>query len=135
MRGGEILLCVRGSTGTVSVASTELSGANVTRGIVPIRFDRNLLTQDFGYYVMTSGEIQEQIREKTYGAALMQINIRDLRQVTLFVPPLKEQKAIVATLDNLSSGTQRLANLYQRKLAVLAVLKKSLLYHAFAGKL
>jgi len=86
MRGGEILLCVRGSTGTVSVASTELSGANVTRGIVPIRFDRNLLTQDFGYYVMTSGEIQEQIREKTYGAALMQINIRDLRQVTLFVP-------------------------------------------------
>jgi type I restriction enzyme, S subunit len=135
MHGGEILLCVRGSTGTVSVASTELSGANVTRGIVPIRFERSLLTQDFGYYLMTSGEIQKQIREKTYGAALMQINICDLRQVTLFVPPLKEQKAIVGNLDNLSSGTQRLANLYQRKLAVLEALKKSLLHQAFTGNL
>ena len=37
--GGELLLCVRGSTGVVSIASAELVGANVTRGIVPIRFD------------------------------------------------------------------------------------------------
>jgi type I restriction enzyme S subunit len=101
MHGGELLLCVRGSTGTVSVASAELHGANVTRGIVPIRFDLTLLTQEFGYYLMSSGKIQEQIREKTYGAALMQINIRDLRNVALSFPPLEKQKEIVANLDTL----------------------------------
>ena len=44
--GGELLLCVRGSTGLVSIASSELVGANVTRGIVPIRFNRALLKPD-----------------------------------------------------------------------------------------
>ena len=34
--GGELLMCVRGTTGVLSIASEELSGANVTRGITPI---------------------------------------------------------------------------------------------------
>lgn len=135
MQGGEILLCVRGSTGTVSIASPELAGANVTRGIVPIRFDETLLTPCFGYYLMSSSEIQEQIRKKTYGAALMQINIRDLRKITLSFPPLKEQKRIANKLDSLSTDTERLAALYEGKLAALEALKKSLLKHAFTGQL
>ncbi len=77
LRGGELLLCVRGSTGVVSIASPELIGANVTRGIVPIRFDRSLVTPEFGFYLISSWPVQSQVREKTYGAALMQINIRD----------------------------------------------------------
>ena len=133
--GGELLLCVRGSTGVVSIASAELVGANVTRGIVPIRFDRALLTPDFGFYLMSSGEVQSQIREKTYGAALMQINIRDLRNVMLSFPPLKEQEGIAAKLDTLTTETQRLASLYERKLAAMEALKKSLLHQAFTGQL
>ncbi len=73
LRGGELLLCVRGSTGVVSVTAPELAGANVTRGIVPIVFNTSLIFQDFGYFLMTSEAVQSQIREKTYGAALMQI--------------------------------------------------------------
>jgi len=34
-----------------------------------------------------------------------------------------------------SQSTQRLASLYERKLAALAALKKSLLHEAFTGKL
>lgn len=135
LSGGELLLCVRGTTGLVSIASAELAGANVTRGIVPIRFDGALLAQDFGFYLMSSGEVQRQIREKTYGAALMQINIRDLRNVTLSFPPLKEQEKITAKLDALSAETQRLSSIYQQKLAALEALKKSLLHQAFTGQL
>jgi type I restriction enzyme S subunit len=133
--GRELLLCVRGSTGVVSIASAELVGANVTRGIVPIRFDADLLTPDFGFYLMSSGSVQSQIREKTYGAALMQINIRDLRNIMLSFPALKEQKVIAAKLDALSAKTQRLESIYQQKLAALGALKKSLLDQAFTGAL
>jgi len=49
----------------------------------------------------------------------MQINIRDLRLISLSIPPLKEQKAIASQLDALSAETQRLASLYERKLAAL----------------
>ena len=135
LQGGELLLCVRGSTGIVSIAAPELVGANVTRGIVPIRFNRSFLMPEFGFYLLSAGPVQSQIREKTYGTALMQINIRDLRIISLSFPPLKEQETIAAKLDSLHDETQRLASLYQRKLAALEALKKSLLHQAFSGQL
>jgi len=135
LQGGELLLCVRGSTGVVSIAAPELAGANVTRGIVPIRFNRSLLVPEFGFYLISGGPVQSQIREKTYGTALMQINIRDLRLISLSIPPLKEQKAIAANLDALHEETQRLARLYERKHAALEALKRSLLHQAFTGEL
>ena len=133
--GAELLLCVRGSTGVVSIASEELKGGNVTRGIVPIRFDSKIISQKFGYYLLVSDYIQKQIREKTYGAALMQINIGDLRKISSPFPPLNHQNAIVEKLDSLSADTQQLKSIYQQKLAALDALKKSLLHQAFTGQL
>jgi type I restriction enzyme S subunit len=133
--GGELLLCVRGETGIVSIASAELVGANVTRGIVPIRFNEALVRPDFGYYLMSSGAVQGQIREKTYGAALMQINIRDLRNISLSFPPLDEQERIAAKLDELYGNGQRLEFIYKQKIDALDALEKSLLHQAFAGEL
>lgn len=135
LKGGEILLCVRGSTGMLSIASPELAGANVTRGIVPIRFAPEKVDQEFGFYLLLGPPTQTQIREKTYGAALMQINIRDLKKIALRFPSIKKQKAIVQKLDALATETRRLEAIYQRKLAALAELKQSLLQRAFAGEL
>ena len=135
LQGGELLLCVRGTTGVVGVAAAELAGANVTRGIVPIRFRPREIEPSFGYWVMISPPIQKQIAEKTYGAALMQINIGDLRRIMLSFPDVTRQKEIADGLDALSTETQRLAAVYQRKLDALDELKKSLLHEAFSGKL
>jgi type I restriction enzyme S subunit len=135
LRGDELLLCVRGSTGVVSVTAPELAGANVTRGIVPIVFAPSLLRQDFGYFLMTSEAVQSQIRSKTYGAALMQINIGDLRKIEVSFPSLAEQKILTIKLEELSSETQRLESIYQQKLTALDDLKKSLLHQAFSGNL
>ena len=65
----------------------------------------------------------------------MQINIRDLRNITLSFPALNEQKTIAAKLDELDDETQCLESLYQRKLAALDELKNSLLHEAFSGQL
>jgi type I restriction enzyme S subunit len=135
LHGGELLLCVRGSTGVASIAAPELTGANVTGGIVPIRFNTSLVLPDFGYFHVKSEHVQGQIRDKTYGAALMQVNIRDLRAVTLLVPPRKEQSFIASSLNELEVETQHLTNLYERKLAALEDLKKSLLQQALNGEL
>jgi type I restriction enzyme S subunit len=40
-----------------------------------------------------------------------------------------------ATFDALAAETQRLARLYEQKLAALEALKKSLLHQAFTGEL
>lgn len=133
--GDELLLCVRGTTGVVSIATPELKDANVTRGIVPIRFNPKILNQEFGYYLLISNYVQKQIRAKTYGAALMQINIGDLRKILTPYPPLKEQQTIVRQLDALRVETQKLEAVYQKKIDDLEELKKSILQRAFAGEL
>jgi type I restriction enzyme S subunit len=135
LQGGELLLCVRGSTGVISMAAPELKGANVTRGIVPIRLNSMLLSQDFGFHLLRAEPVQTQIRAKTYGAALMQINIGDLRKIAVAVPALNEQRAIATQLDALAAETQRLTRIYEQKLVALAELKKSLLHQAFSGEL
>lgn len=135
LRGNDLLLCVRGTTGMLSIASQTLIGGNVTRGIVPIQFDKLLLSQEFGYYLMRSELVQSQIREKTYGTALMQINIRDLRKLTVYIPPLQEQAELLMKFDAIWGKTVRLESLYQRKIAALDELKQSLLQQAFSGQL
>ena len=99
LEGNDLLLCVRGTTGTVAVAEPALAGANVTRGIVPIRFDPHIISQVLGYYLLCSEPVQTQIRAKTYGTALMQINIGDLRKIVVAFPPQEKQAALVEQLD------------------------------------
>ncbi len=135
LQGNELLLCVRGTTGTVGVATDELKGGNVTRGLVPVRFNPEIVRRDFGYYLLKSDSVQGQIRAKTYGAALMQINIRDVRDLLVRVPRLQEQDRAVKVLDDLEQDSHRLECLAQQKLAALDALKASLLHHAFTGQL
>ena len=135
LEGNDLLLCVRGTTGTVSVAEAELAGGNVTRGIVPIRFERKRILQRFGYYLLRSESVQSQIRAKTYGTALMQINIGDLRQIVVLVPSLQKQAEVVDQLEAIDASTDQLVVNYTRKLLALDELKQSLLHQAFSGQL
>lgn len=135
LKGTEILLCVRGSTGVVSMASADLEGANVTRGIVPVRFQADLVDQRLGYFQFLSKPVQDQIRAKTYGAALMQINIRDLREITFVVPPPDQQKEMVKRLESVANDFDLLVLNYEEKISEIGNLRKSILQKAFAGEL
>jgi len=69
------------------------------------------------------------------GAALKHLYLVDLRKLAIPLPPLAEQKRIVATLNSLNAEIQRLESICGRKLAALEALKKSLLHQAFTGQL
>jgi type I restriction enzyme S subunit len=60
---------------------------------------------------------------------------RLLKELEVSYPTLDVQSTIVQKLDELDEETQRLESLYQRKLAALDELKKSLLHQAFSGML
>ena len=110
LEGNEILFCVRGTTGIMGLATNELKGCNVTRGIVPISFDDET-TKKFVYYQLKSYRLQKTIEEKTNGTALRQINIKDLRLLNLRMPSLPEQQRIVSILDTFEAS---IANLEQQ---------------------
>jgi type I restriction enzyme, S subunit len=135
LTGAELLLCVRGTTGDVSMASSELAGANVTRGIVPVRFDPAKVDLEFAYFQMRSPFMRKQITAKTYGAALMQINIKDVRELRFVRPSFDAQQKAKSEMQLLHNRANRMMGDYQAKLDGLGALRQSLLQKAFAGEL
>lgn len=75
------------------------------------------------------------IATKQFGSATNYIVVGDLKAFPVPTPPAPVQKATVEQLESFSEETQRLASLYERKLAALESLKKSLLHQAFSGQL
>ena len=72
---------------------------------------------------------------KVYPSGQANINLGTFENERFPFPPVAEQKRIVTQFDAFSAETQRLARLYERKLAALEALKKSLLHQAFTGEL
>jgi type I restriction enzyme, S subunit len=96
---------------------------------------KTTIDSDFFYYLLSSRFVQQQFSRLASGAVVKNISGDLVKQAILPVPPLAQQHIIAKKLSQLSSETQRLSSLYQRKLAGLEAFKKSLLHEAFAGKL
>jgi type I restriction enzyme S subunit len=76
------------------------------------------------------------MRKLGTGSSIPQINNYDIAPLLIAFPEsLREQRTIIGELEGIRTETQRLAILYQRKLAALEALKKSLLHQAFTGEL
>lgn len=74
-------------------------------------------------------------KEQSVGAGTKFLKLGMIKDLEIAVPTLSAQGEIVSTLDRLLEQTQRLESSYQKKLAALDELKKSLLHQAFSGAL
>ena len=97
LRGDELLICVRGTTGLSALATKDLKGCNVTRGIVPLFFDEN--NRWFIYLLLKQKSMLKIIRDLTYGIALKQINIKELRALPIPLPPLSLQQLFAQKIE------------------------------------
>lgn len=69
------------------------------------------------------------------GIGVPHISGQQIKDFEFARPSLAEQRRIADNLESLREETQRLARLYEQKLAALDELKKSLLHQAFNGEL
>ncbi|MDO8778507.1 MAG: restriction endonuclease subunit S [Burkholderiaceae bacterium] len=87
----------------------------------------------FVEYLLQSFKVR--LQSLGQGSAQANINMGTFENEKFPFPSVSEQKQIVVKLDALSTETQRLESLCQRKLQALDDLKKSLLHRAFNGDL
>jgi len=93
-------------------------------------------TNEFFFHVFNTQAVREEIRDSASGVKVRHTSPTKLGEVVVLFPTsLSEQRAIVSMLKDLREETQRLASIYQQKLAALEALKKSLLHQAFTGAL
>lgn len=95
LKGHEMLITVRANIADTCIVGKEFKGCNVGRGIVPIRTQENIMVLEFLKYLIDSKHLNDDIKSKAKGITLIQLNIEDLREVELIIPPIEQQKAFV----------------------------------------
>lgn len=93
-------------------------------------------TNEFFFHVFNTRKVRKEIHDSASGVKVRHTSPTKIGDVVVSFPPsLSAQLAIVAMLKDLDGETRCLASVYQRKLAALDELKKSLLHQAFTGAL
>jgi len=93
-------------------------------------------TNEFFFHIFNTQTVRREIHDSASGGKVRHTSPTKIGDVVVSFPTLvSKQNAIVSKLADLREETQRLEFLYQRKLAALEELKKSLLHQAFNGEL
>ncbi|HEU0219367.1 MAG TPA: restriction endonuclease subunit S [Gallionella sp.] len=130
----DLYLSIAGTIGKTGIIPKELDGANLTENACRLVFKQGFSNR-FVYYFTQTASFVDQAGLHTRTAAQPKLALSRLSTIKLGIPSLSEQERLANEFDALREETQHLESLYQRKLAALDELKKSLLHQAFSGVL
>lgn len=112
---GDILITIRGTTGRIAIVSETLRGANITQDTARVRVGSNQVSR-FLYVALQAQAVQSQIALHTIGQAVKGINIRDVKNISIPLPPTKqEQEAIADALSDMDTLIECLEQLLAKK--------------------
>jgi type I restriction enzyme, S subunit len=142
---GDILIAcsAAGCLGRVARFRDEGRVASTDTHVAIARANAALVDGDYLYFYLRGAQGQHQLRSRERGDwqrekisfRLTELNLNDLRQVPVPIPPQPEQRRIVAYLDGLQAKVDALKKLQAETAAELAALLPSILDKAFKGEL
>ena len=107
LRGGEIVINVRGTLGGCAVVPISMAGYNVAREVAVIR-QNQFTSAQYIVYLLITRYFQSFMFHELRGIAYKGLNMSILAQFPVPLPPLAEQKRIVAKLEELLPLCERL---------------------------
>lgn len=133
LKGGEILVNVRGTLGGVVVVPNELMGWNISRevALVPVI---NVNPKFYAYCIATSNS-QKWLTSVTKGVAYQGINLEDLRLLPVPILSIEEQDEIVRRVEKLFKLADSLEAKYKKAMERVEKIEQSVLAKAFRGEL
>lgn len=136
LRKGDIVFARTGATvGKSFLITEEPDGAIFASYLIRVSVEQNALNPGFAAFFFQSPDYWEQILEGAAGTGQSNFNGSKLAQLSLPVPPLAEQRRIVAKLDALTARTARARADLDRIPALAARYKQAVLAKAFSGEL
>jgi type I restriction enzyme S subunit len=130
-KAGDILICVRGATtGKMNWADQEYC---IGRGLAALSVDTTKYLPEYVYYFVRT-QTQE-ILSRTAGSTFPNLPGEKLKTLPIPVPPLDEQRRIVAYLDSVQARLASLRELQSATGEELSALLPSVLDNAFKGEL
>jgi type I restriction enzyme S subunit len=123
LKGGEILISLVGYPGACAIVPDELAGANIARQAALIR-PNEIVSAQYLFQFIRSPTGQQRLIAQTIGSAQQVINLRDLKDVVVAIPPRDEQERIASVLGSfdefLEDETSKLDSLKSLKGGLLS---------------
>lgn len=134
LKGGEVLIAIRGSVGETCVVPASMRGSNISRevALVPVAPD---VDAAFIMYFLRSIQAAQYIKANIKGVAQTGINLRDLKNLPCPDLVQVEQREIVRRIETAFGKIDRLAAEAAKALKLLGHLDQRILAKAFAGDL
>ena len=134
LRGGELLLRIRGGVGELAVSPSELKGGNVSReiAVIPLIAEVN---PEFAMFMLAAPTSQEKMRGHLRGTAYVGINLKDVRNLEIPVPSRAQQAGIVKEISDFQVKNDEVLKFQSQTSSGLDAIIPSVLDHAFRGEL
>ncbi|MDB8803481.1 restriction endonuclease subunit S [Romboutsia sp. 1001216sp1] len=127
IKSEDIIITVRGDIGKVGFATCEYEGANMNAQLALIRVKCKKIDARYLHQYMNTAEFYKEVLKRQTGTALKQLPIGKLKDISLKLPNIEEQRKISLILCGLDSKLEK----EQEKLDSLNKYKKGLLQQMF----
>jgi type I restriction enzyme S subunit len=134
-KDNDVLFAHNATVGPVAILRTDEEKVILGTSLTYYRCNPNHILPEYLAHYMRSFGFKTQYLQVMRQSTRNQVPITKQREFWHVIPPIEEQERIIGALDGLLENGQRLAAIYERKLAALEELKKSLLDQAFTGQL
>jgi type I restriction enzyme S subunit len=134
LKGGEVLITVRGTLGGVVVAPAECAGFNISREVAMLAMVEPAVAKVVAILI-GSAPLQRWLLQRAKGIAYTGINIETLKELPIPLPPLAEQTRIVAEVERRLSVVEELEAVVSANLQRATRLRQFILQKAFTGGL
>ena len=135
---GDLILSKVGTTGVPAIVDTT-EPFSLFVSVALLKFDCKCIDVEFLYYMLMSPLVQAQATENTRGVGNKNCVLDAIASTMVVLPPLVEQKRIVAKIEELLPLVDRYAASYEKLEQFNAKfpedMKKSILQYAIQGKL
>ncbi|MCQ2944133.1 restriction endonuclease subunit S [Helicobacter pylori] len=106
----DILFSGTGTIGKVSIIEKNPNNWAIKEGIYSIKPNKKIVFPRFLMFCLESSNIQNDIKNKSFGGIVKSIPMNDLQQIQIPLPPLNEQIAIANILSDLDHEIISLKN-------------------------
>ena len=109
LKENDILFAIAGSIGKCAIVASDILPANTNQALAIIRL-KNYINNKYIFYVLNSNIMKKYIEYNVKGSAQSNLNLHQMNQFLLPVPPLPVQEEIVRILDTFSELTSELTS-------------------------
>lgn len=134
LQGGEVVISLVGAIGRTAVIPNTLRGANTARAVGVIPLTSNINPRWVEVWFRSPSKIAE-MTAKAHEVARKTLNLEDVRDAAVALPPPEEQQAIVNEVERRLSVLEELEAAVGANLSRGERLRQAILQLAFSGNL